>query len=171
MVMGLGKGRHSGRGAKSGIVAALDVGSTKIACLIAKPIGGREGSPQLKILGVGLHASRGVRSGAVVDINAAEDSIRAAVEQAEHQAGGNAVGETVLRQASSERGRFAGDEPQRRGLFCSDPGIGRYTGRLMVPHPRAEFRRPVLLSFVNRTAGYRGTNHRPCGDQNIKRVS
>ena len=87
MVIGIGRGRHRGPN-RGGVIAALDVGSTKIACLIAKPVKGKdEGAANLKVLGMGHHASRGVRAGAVVDINAAEDSIRAAVEQAEHEAG------------------------------------------------------------------------------------
>jgi cell division protein FtsA len=90
MVVGFGRARN-GKGAgsrKSGIVAALDVGSTKVACFIVKVVPAREGGePQLKVVGIGHHASRGVRGGAVVDINAAENSIRAAVEQAERMAG------------------------------------------------------------------------------------
>jgi cell division protein FtsA len=140
MVMGLGKGRHSGRGAKSGIVAALDVGSTKIACLIAKPMATREGSPQLKILGVGHHASRGVRSGTVVDINAAEDSIRAAVEQAERQAGitlkevivGISCGQPQSRTINVEvsiAGHEVGEEDLRRAYA---------TGRAQVPNAERE---------------------------------
>lgn len=73
---------------KGGIIGAIDIGSTKIACLILKPVVTREGAePRFKVLGFGQQASRGVRAGNVVDINAAEVSIRAAVEQAEHMAG------------------------------------------------------------------------------------
>lgn len=87
MIAGFGKGRGHGP-SRNGVIGALDVGSTKVACFIVKPIAGRqEGVPSLKVLGVGHQPSRGVRGGAVVDINAAEDSIRAAVEQAERMAG------------------------------------------------------------------------------------
>ncbi len=90
MVVGFGQGRN-GKGVgsrKSGIIAALDVGSTKVACLIVKAVAGRDGGePRLKVLGVGHHASRGVRGAAIVDIIGAENSIRAAVEQAERMAG------------------------------------------------------------------------------------
>jgi hypothetical protein len=69
---------------KGGIIGAIDIGSTKIACLILKPVVTREGAePRFKVLGFGQQASRGVRAGNVVDINAAEVSIRAAVEQAD----------------------------------------------------------------------------------------
>ena len=79
---------NSARPAKSGVIGALDVGSTKVSCFIVKPTGLREGGgPALKVLGIGHQVSRGVRAGTVVDINTAEDSIRAAVEQAERMAG------------------------------------------------------------------------------------
>ena len=79
MMIGRSGKSDGGRGAKSGVIGALDVGSTKVACFIVKPMGKREdGSPQLKVLGIGHQVSRGVRAGAVVDIDAAEDSIRAA---------------------------------------------------------------------------------------------
>lgn len=76
---------------KSGLVAALDIGTTKICCLIAKPKVDRgaygDGGP--KIIGIGSHQSQGLRNGAVVDMDAAEHAIRAAVERAEQMAGDN----------------------------------------------------------------------------------
>jgi cell division protein FtsA len=142
MVIGLGKaGRQSGRPSKGGVVAALDVGSTKVACLIVKSSPTREErAPQLKVLGAGLHASRGVRSGTVVDINAAEDSIRAAVEQAERQAGltlkevvvGIACGQPQSRMINVEvsiAGHEVGEEDLRRAFA---------TGRSQVPNAERE---------------------------------
>ena len=87
MIGRIGKGQNA-RTAKSGVIGVLDVGSSKVGCFIVKPLALREdGAPQLKVLGIGNQVSRGVRGGAVVDINSAEDSIRAAVEQAERMAG------------------------------------------------------------------------------------
>ena len=140
MVIGIGRGRHQGRPNKSGIVAALDVGSTKVACLIAKPVGSKDGQISLKVLGVGHHASRGVRSGTVVDINAAEDSIRAAVEQAERQAGitlkevvvGISCGQPQSRTINVEvsiAGHEVGEEDLRRALS---------TARSQVPNAERE---------------------------------
>lgn len=68
-----------------GIVAALDVGSTKICCLIAD-IGEKDGKPDIRVLGVGHHAAGGVRAGAIVNIDEAERSIRLAVDAAERMA-------------------------------------------------------------------------------------
>lgn len=90
--MGVRTGK-TGRGqahwpSKGGIIGAIDIGSTKIACLILKPIEQRGGDvTRFRVLGHGQQASRGVRSGNVIDIAAAEAGIRAAVEQAEEMAG------------------------------------------------------------------------------------
>ena len=54
---------------RSGLVAALDVGTTKICCLIAKRDGGENDGP--RIVGIGHQVSRGLRSGIVVDLDAA----------------------------------------------------------------------------------------------------
>ena len=138
MVAGIGKakGRNAQRPFKGGVIGALDVGSTKVACLIVKPILPRDGgAPQLKVLGVGQQASLGVRAGAVVDINAAEDSIRAAVEQAEEMAGltlkeavvGISCGQPQSRTINVEvsiAGHEVGEEDLRRALS---------TGRAQIP--------------------------------------
>ncbi len=128
MVIGIGRTK-TGKGQRShkgGIVAALDVGSTKVACFIVKIVATREDAePQLKVLGIGHHASRGVRNATVVDINSAEDSIRAAVEQAERMAGitlkeavvGVSCGQPQSRTINVEvsiAGHEVGDEDLRR---------------------------------------------------------
>ena len=90
MVAHDGKTRR-GRGVRSlkgGIIGAIDVGSSKFACLILKPVpGGTDELPKFKVLGIGQQASRGVRAGNVVDVNAVEGAIRACVEQAEQMSG------------------------------------------------------------------------------------
>lgn len=67
---------------KPGLRAALDIGSSKVCCFIARP--GDDGRP--RVVGIGQQASRGVRSGAVVDMEAAEMAIRNAVDAAERMA-------------------------------------------------------------------------------------
>jgi cell division protein FtsA len=68
---------------KSSIVAVLDIGSSKIACFIAKigPFG------RLEIIGIGHNISQGIKAGRITDIKAAENSIAQAVEAAEQMAG------------------------------------------------------------------------------------
>jgi len=67
--------------ARSGLIAALDVGSSKIACVI-----GRAESSGLRILGAALHESQGIKSGAVTNLELADQSIRKAVDAAEQLA-------------------------------------------------------------------------------------
>ncbi len=65
------------------IFAILDVGSSKVVCFI----GHQEENAGVRILGAGYHASAGLKAGAVVDMEAAEYTIRHAVEKAERAAG------------------------------------------------------------------------------------
>ena len=70
------------------LLAALDIGSTKTCCFIArlenfKSNQGNFDLPKFNILGIGHKASEGVRNGAIVDMEASEVSIRRAVQAAE----------------------------------------------------------------------------------------
>ncbi len=78
--------KTSGRSpaAKGGVIAALDIGSTKISCLIADVISAERN--ELHVRGVGHQASRGVRCGSIVNIDEAERAIRLAVDAAERMA-------------------------------------------------------------------------------------
>jgi cell division protein FtsA len=71
-------------------VASLDLGSTKISCVIAVPADrhseGQDHRHALRIVGVGQTASRGIRSGAISNIDEAERAIRMAVDAAERMA-------------------------------------------------------------------------------------
>ena len=67
---------------RTGPVAALDVGSTKIACFVAKPE-----ADAVRVVGIGHQVSHGIRGGAVVDMEAAAQSILNAVASAEQMAG------------------------------------------------------------------------------------
>ena len=77
--------------AKSGILAALDIGSSKISCMIGelrgpKARGQSDLRSNLRVIGFGQTASRGIKSGAVVDVAEAECAIRLAVDAAERNA-------------------------------------------------------------------------------------
>ena len=60
----------------------LDVGSTKISCLIGR----MENDGQLRVLGFGIRQARGVRAGGITDLEAAEHAVRGAVGAAETMA-------------------------------------------------------------------------------------
>ncbi len=82
------RGRHA---ARSGLIAALDIGSTKIACLIGRPTDDGE----VEIVGVGHQISKGVRAGNIVDMEALERAVAATVEAAETLAREN-INEVVV---------------------------------------------------------------------------
>jgi cell division protein FtsA len=78
---------------KSAILSVLDVGTSKIACLIARlmPVEGsdtlRGRTHRCRILGIGHQRSRGIKGGQVVDMEETEAAIRVAVDAAERMAG------------------------------------------------------------------------------------
>lgn len=78
---------------RSGVVTVLDVGSSKICCIIGKlrPAEGGQllkgRTHQVRIVGIGHQKSQGVKSGMVVDLDRAEHAIRLAVDAAERMAG------------------------------------------------------------------------------------
>ncbi len=70
------------RSLRAGPFGVLDIGSTKIACLIGRT----ESDGTLRALGSGFTRSRGVRGGGITDLEEAERAIRAAVALAEELA-------------------------------------------------------------------------------------
>ena len=77
---------------RNALVAALDIGSSKVACLIARL---RPQSPQqvltrrshtIEVIGFGHTGARGMKAGGVVNLAQAEEAIRQAVDAAERMA-------------------------------------------------------------------------------------
>ena len=77
------------------VVAAVDLGASKVTCFIMKPDGVRRGDRTLTAAGVGYVQSRGVRGGAIINLDEASDAIAQAVERAENVAGVQVQGVTV----------------------------------------------------------------------------
>ncbi|UYH51675.1 cell division protein FtsA [Candidatus Kirkpatrickella diaphorinae] len=67
---------------RPGVFGVLDIGSTKMTCLIGRA----ETNGMLRILGYGWRRSHGIRNGTVIDFAEAERAIRATVGQAEEAA-------------------------------------------------------------------------------------
>ncbi|MSO98246.1 MAG: cell division protein FtsA [Rhodospirillaceae bacterium] len=63
-------------------IAALDIGTTKVACFIAT----NSEDGDLLVIGVGHHRSRGMRNGQVANLDEVEASVRESVEAAEQMA-------------------------------------------------------------------------------------
>ena len=78
---------------RAAVVAALDVGTSKVVCLIARlePHPPQEvlrrRSHGVQLLGFGHTAARGIKAGGVIDLIAAEQVVRQAIETAETMAG------------------------------------------------------------------------------------
>lgn len=68
---------------KGSAVAALDIGNSKIACLIAQVV---DDHGTLNVVGVGHQASQGMKSGTVTDLKLVENTIRHTVHAAENMA-------------------------------------------------------------------------------------
>ena len=66
---------------RTGLVSALDVGTSKIVCVI-----GQAESGSLKVLGSALRESSGLKAGTVTSLELAEESIRDCVAAAENMA-------------------------------------------------------------------------------------
>ena len=69
---------------KGDVFAALDIGSSKVTCAIARA--NDKDVSQLKLLGLGQQVAKGLKSGIITDMDALEDSILNAVHSAEQNA-------------------------------------------------------------------------------------
>lgn len=67
---------------KASTVAALDIGSSKVCCIIAKV----SKDKRIKVVGYGYNASRGIKNGIVTDIGLATIAVGNAVQDAEQMA-------------------------------------------------------------------------------------
>ncbi|HEX4078419.1 MAG TPA: cell division protein FtsA [Rhizomicrobium sp.] len=66
---------------RSGLVAALDVGTSKTVCLV-----GKAEPASLRVIGASLRESRGMRAGTVTSLEHAQESIQDAISAAENMA-------------------------------------------------------------------------------------
>jgi len=83
---------------RGSLIAALDIGTTKICCFIA-----RVAAEEPQVLGIGHQISRGVRNGTIVDLEAAGASVVNAVHAAEEMAD-----ETIQQVVTNLSGGFFG---------------------------------------------------------------
>ncbi len=96
---------------RSAIVSVLDVGSSKIACLVGRLTPAAPGEAlrgrthSIRVIGFGHQRSRGVKGGVIANLDAAEEAIRIAVDTAERQAGVT-VGSVIVNVSS---GRLASE--------------------------------------------------------------
>jgi cell division protein FtsA len=132
------------------VIAAVDLGASKVACFILKSDGARRGDRTLATAGVAYVQSHGVRGGAIVDVAEASRAIAKAVEQAEAMAGLDISGVTIVTacgQLTSHRvtsklaisGRPISDIDQERAITLAG-------ANLRLARRRAIHMRPVSWS-------------------------
>jgi cell division protein FtsA len=123
---------------RGSLVAALDVGTTKICCFIA-----RVEDEQPRVLGIGHQISRGVRNGGIVDLEATGTSVVNAVHAAEEMAG-----ETIQRVVANLSGGFSASR-----IIKAEIGV---TGREITD---ADMRRVLEHGYLMREPGDRQIIH------------
>jgi cell division protein FtsA len=117
-----GKPSSRGRGEKSklphrprgSVVAALDIGTTKVCCFIA-----RAHSEGPQVLGIGHQVARGLRNGVIVDLEAAGISVAGAVHAAEEMAG-----ETIQQVVANLSGGFGASRIVKAEIGVAGREIG-----------------------------------------------
>ena len=166
---------------RSGLLAAIDIGTSKVCCLIARL--DKDGRP--RVTGIGQQANHGLKGGAVTDMDATEIAIVNAVHAAEEMAGehiekvvvnlsgghpasssvdvevaiaGHAVGETDLKRAleqGHQAGLASGLNGDLRQLIHSIPVAYRIDGNRGIRDPRGLFgeRLGVNIHFVTAASG------------------
>lgn len=110
-----------GKPRQSGPFGVLDIGTSKIACAIGRC----ESDHSLRVLGFGWQKGRGVRGGAVIEIGEAERAIRAAVGQAEEEAGVRLRSVTVNLSCGQPRSQVLNLQHQVGGRAVTQADIRR----------------------------------------------
>ncbi|MFN9249993.1 MAG: cell division protein FtsA, partial [Brevundimonas sp.] len=132
------------------VVAALDLGASKVACFILKPEGGRHVDRTIRVAGAGHVQSRGVKGGAIVNMDEAARAIGQAVERAERAAGAPVSGvvvSTAIGQMASHRVRAKvslGAQPVSDGDLAR--AIGMALAEIRLPNRRPIHVLPVAWS-------------------------
>jgi cell division protein FtsA len=100
---------------RPGLVAALDIGTSKVVCLIARAEQGT-----LRVLGTALRESQGLRAGTVTGLALAEESIRDCVAAAENTADARIQNVLISVNCGSPRSVNARTATQLGGALVSD---------------------------------------------------
>ena len=135
---GQAKSRRPAIRPRGSLITALDIGTTKICCFIARVEDDRP-----RVLGIGHQISRGVRNGGIVDLEATGTSVLNAVHAAEEMAG-----ETIERVVVNLSGGFSASR-----IIKAEIGI---TGREITD---AELRRVLEHGYLMREPGDRQIVH------------
>ena len=113
---------------RTGTFVALDVGTSKVCCLIAqvdRPAveNGSNINVQPRVVGSGLELNAGLKNGVIVDMDVAETAIRKAVFSAEQMAGDNIQSVTVNINGGKPLSSTIGIDVEIGGLQIDDADL------------------------------------------------
>lgn len=132
--------------ASQGTVGVVDLGTSKVCCLIAGP----DAEGRLTLQGLGHQRATGLKSGMIVDVDEAERSVRAAVAQAERMAGirlervvvsvacGRLKSQTFVARAAAE-GQLVTAGDIDRVIAGGEAYVAR-SGRMLIQLTRSDWR-------------------------------
>ncbi len=126
--MGFNGAKKPKRATRGGTVAALDVGSTKVCCIIGRV----EDAGAVRVAGLGHQIATGVRAGSIIDMEAAETSIGAAVHAAEQMAG-----ETIRDVIVNVSGGYPVSHPFNAEVSVPGPEVTEGDVRRALSHARS----------------------------------
>ena len=130
-MFGTAEGRGLSR--RPTIVSVLDIGSTKICCLVARLTPAEPGEAlrgrthTIEVLGIGHQRSRGIKSGVVANLDAAEQAVRVTVDAAERMAG--VTVESLI--VSVSAGRLASEPCTAAVALAGQPIVEKDIGRVL----------------------------------------
>ncbi len=129
---------------RAGAIAALDIGSTKIACFVAKTE-----LDVTRVVGVGHQISRGVRHGAIVDMELAAEAIINAVYAAEQIAGETLKSVIVSTSAGNPASQTVAVDLAVAGHEVTDSDLRRVTdhGRGVQSAPTRRLLHAIPVSY------------------------
>ena len=121
---------------RTGTIVALDIGTSKVCCLIARidrPAieNGSNVIAQPRIVGTGLQVSAGLKNGVIVDVDVAETAIRKAVFAAEQMAGDTIKSVTVNLNGGRPISQTVGVDVDIGGLQIDDADLQRVFQRTL----------------------------------------
>ena len=143
-------------GARGSVVAALDLGASKVGCFIMRGDGARREDRSIHIAGVAHVQARGVRGGAIVNPEEAAQAIAQAVERAETMAGLAISGVIVTTAGGQMASHRVGVQVSLGSKPITDHDLSRALQMALV-QARFPGRRPIhLLPIAWSVDGQRG---------------
>jgi len=130
---------------RGGVIAALDVGTSKVCCFVA-----RHDGETFRVTGIGHQIAHGLRAGAVVDMAAAEESVLAAVHAAEQMAGETIRGVYLNFSAGNPTSHRVGVEVALNGHAIGGSDLRRVLshGRGRCPYDDREIVHAIPLGYT-----------------------